>query len=82
MDAEHEQLALDDVRGRLREQFPDLHPDVVDAAVQRAHAELSESPIRDFVPVLVEHAARDRLALGQRPRPSEARDGAAGAAAD
>ena len=33
-----------------------------------AHENLTESPIRDFVPVLVEHTARDRLAFAERPR--------------
>ena len=68
MYAEHEQHALADVRERLRERFPELHPDVFDAAVQVCHAELTESPIRDFVPILVEHAARDPLAFAQRKR--------------
>ena len=79
MDAEHEQHALAGVRDRLCAQFPQLDSTVVEVAVRLAHEELAESPIRDFVPVLVEHAARDRLAFAERPRPSQ-RNGSGGAA--
>ena len=68
MDDEHEQLAMDDVRERLCQLFPELDPAVVEAAVRLSYAELTESPIRDFVPILVEHAARDRLAFAKRDR--------------
>ena len=68
MDDEHEQLAMSDVRERLCQQFPEFDPAVVEAAVRLSHAELIESPIRDFVPILVEHAARDRLAFARRDR--------------
>ena len=71
MDDEHEQRALAEVRNRLCEQFPELDATVVEAAVRVSHAGLTESPIRDFVPVLVEHAARDRLAFAQRERDAE-----------
>ena len=52
--------ALQDVRDRLIARFPRLGPDVVEAAVQVAAAGI-EGPIRQYVPVLVEHAARERL---------------------
>lgn len=60
MDAHDEVAALDEVQERLSQRFPDLGPDVVEAAVRVAHSQLT-GPIRDFVPVLVEHIARDRL---------------------
>jgi hypothetical protein len=63
MDEEHERLALAGVRERLRERYPDLDPALVEAAVRVSHLELTGNPIRDFVPLLVEHAARDRLAF-------------------
>jgi len=69
MDREHEQRALADVCQRLSQQFPDLDPALVEAAVKVSHHELNGSPIRDFVPLLVEHAARDRLAFAlDKPR--------------
>lgn len=64
MDRAAEGKALAEVQARLQARFPDLHPDVVAAAVRLAHSEL-DGPVRDFVPVLVEHAARDRLAFAE-----------------
>jgi hypothetical protein len=57
--------ALARVQLRLQEHFPELHAEVVEAAVRLAHSELT-GPVRDFVPVLVEHAARDRLSFALR----------------
>lgn len=55
-----ESQALEDVRARLVQRFPDLDADTVNAAVDAAYAQLT-GPIRDYVPVLVERAARDLL---------------------
>ena len=72
MDREHEQRALAGVCQRLSEQFADLDPALIEAAVRVSHHELHGSPIRDFVPLLVEHAARDRLASeSNKPRLSD-----------
>ena len=70
VDAEHERQALLEVEARLRLRFPDLDPAVVEAAVRLSYAELT-GPIRDFVPLLVERAARDRLAFAVRDVPAE-----------
>ncbi|GAA2039400.1 hypothetical protein GCM10009740_35180 [Terrabacter terrae] len=67
MDRAAEHRALGEVRHPLEEPFSQPHPDVVAAAVRLAHSELG-GPVRDFVPVLVERAARDRLAFAE-PRP-------------
>lgn len=55
-----ESQALEDVRARLAVRFPELDADTVNAAVDAAYARLT-GPIRDYVPVLVERAARDLL---------------------
>jgi hypothetical protein len=65
MDRSDEVRALADVQDRLIERFPDLDADVIQAAVRVAHSELT-GRVRDFVPVLVEHAARDRLSFAVR----------------
>ena len=52
--------ALQDVRDRLIARFPHVGRDVVESAVQVAAAGI-EGPIRQYVPVLVEHAVRERL---------------------
>ena len=65
MDDTAERRALADVQERLQARFPELDPGVVEAAVRLAHAELN-GPVRAFVPVLVERAARERLAFTVR----------------
>lgn len=62
MNQADEVKALAEVQSRLQEHFPHLGAEVVQAAVHVAHSGLT-GPIRDFVPLLVEHAARDQLAL-------------------
>jgi hypothetical protein len=71
MDRDAERRALAEVQARLEQRFPHLHPDVVAAAVAVAHSNL-DGPVRDFVPVLVEHAARDRLAFADPEVPDQA----------
>ncbi len=68
MDSNHEQVAVAGVMDRLEEHFPDLDPAVVEAAVRLACSELTGNPIRDFVPLLVEHTAKERLLFAQRER--------------
>ena len=72
-----------EVQQRLEARFPDLDPTVVEAAIRVAAAEIT-GPVRDFVPLLVERAARERLRravsdedaadvpLGPRPEQSRA----------
>ncbi len=59
---EHESSAVAEVLTRLSQRFPNVDADVIEAAVRLEHAQL-DGPIRDFVPILVEHAARDRIAV-------------------
>ncbi len=68
VNAEHERAALAEVEERLCRRFPELDPTVVEAAVRVSHAQLT-GPIRDFVPLLVERAARDRLSFAARQVP-------------
>lgn len=70
MDHEAEQAALTEVRRRLAERHPDQDESVVAKAVHEAHAKLT-GPIRDFVGVLVEHAAHDELRALDRQRAAE-----------
>jgi len=60
MDRELEAHEIEQVQARLAERFPQLDRDVIEAAVRLAHSEMT-GDIREFVPVLVEHNARDRL---------------------
>ena len=61
MNTEEETRAVDEVVERLAARFPDVPRDHVQAVVHEEHHELTGNPIRDFVPVLVEHDARERL---------------------
>jgi hypothetical protein len=56
-----EQAAIRQVAARLAQQFPELSADEIDRAVHGQYDRFSDSPIRDFVPVLVERATRREL---------------------
>lgn len=63
----HEQRAIEEVRVRLSERFPDLERAEVARAVDDALAGIT-GPVRDFVPILVERAAARTLStLAGRP---------------
>jgi hypothetical protein len=53
--------ALEQVMARLRSQFPELPAETIEASVLGRYQELDGSKIRDFVPVLVERAAKREL---------------------
>ncbi|MFB6612040.1 three-helix bundle dimerization domain-containing protein [Agromyces sp. NPDC056379] len=61
MDHTEEARAVGEVIDRLVGRFPDLPRDHVAAVVEAAHLELEGNPVRDFVPVLVERTAKQRL---------------------
>jgi hypothetical protein len=46
---------------RLRQQFPEVPPDAIDAIVNGHYEAFDGRPVRDFVPVLVERATRADL---------------------
>ena len=56
-----ERVAIAHVVQRLSAQFSMLDPAVVHRVVQEAHARFVGHPTREFVPILVEDSARDRL---------------------
>lgn len=60
--AAHEAREIDEVIQRLQDRFPDTDHDRIRAAVTDAHRLFEGRPIRDFVPVFVERAARTALA--------------------
>ena len=53
-----EQAVLAEVVGRLTRDFPEVAPDVIEAAITQAHAEFDDSPVRGFIPLLVEKRVR------------------------
>lgn len=56
-----EDRAIDQVIARLAERFPTISHAHIGQVVYEEQHRLDENPVRDFVPVLVEHAASDRL---------------------
>ncbi|WP_181445829.1 three-helix bundle dimerization domain-containing protein [Cryobacterium soli] len=56
-----ETQAIDQVIDRLSQRFPSLARDHIANVVQDEHGQLGERRVRDFVPVLVEKAAKNRL---------------------
>jgi hypothetical protein len=56
-----------DVERRLASKYGHLPPEQISAAVQDAHARFEQSPIRDFVPLLVERHARAELTKPRQP---------------
>ena len=61
MASEDEVKAVSEVTQRLAVFFPDVNVVDVEHAVHRSYEQFTGSPIRDFVPVLVERMARDQL---------------------
>lgn len=57
-----ETRAIAEVSHRLVTSFPGVAPDVIEHTVHTSHEEFAGSPIRDFVPVLVERMAKNDLA--------------------
>jgi hypothetical protein len=70
MNADEEVRAVEGVVDRLDAMYPDVSRERVVAVVNEEHLKLAGNPIRDFIPVLVEHEARERLrAEGARHAP-------------
>jgi hypothetical protein len=65
--AEDEARAVDHVAERLTIRFPGIPMDTVLAAGNASYEMFTGKPIRDFVPVMVERAARERLRTVARP---------------
>jgi hypothetical protein len=72
MDPVLEEQGVARVIDRLGERFPELDRGQVEQAVHTAHLALSGNPIRDFIPVLVEHDAKDQLRQLVAGRPMSA----------
>ncbi len=53
--------ALDQISERLLGRFPQASPDKIRTVIDQVHHQYDESPIRDFIPVLVEREAVDQL---------------------
>lgn len=61
MGVSEELRALGEVVDRLAARFPAMSREQIEEVVQQEHSMLDTGRVRAFIPVLVEHAARDRL---------------------
>ena len=61
MNPQEEDRAVAKVIDRLAEKFPDAPRVRIEEAVHEQQEALARNPVRDYVPVLIEHAAKDRL---------------------
>lgn len=53
--------ALGHVVDRLADKYPSVPRERIEDIVQQEHRSLDTGRVRDYVPILVEHAAKDRL---------------------
>jgi hypothetical protein len=58
---DEELRAVGQVVDRLARRFPDISRSSIEEAVRQEHQALESGLVRDYVPVLVEHAAKARL---------------------
>jgi hypothetical protein len=61
MTSDAERVAIAHVAQTLSLRFPKIAPTVVSRVVRETYDSYGAHPIREFVPILVEDAARDRL---------------------
>jgi hypothetical protein len=69
-----EQAAMTHLQEQLARTHAEIPPDRVAAAIQHAQERFERSPIRDFVPLLVERRAREELRTPahRAPQPNDA----------
>jgi hypothetical protein len=65
-----EAKAIDNVVDRLAQRFPHVPRPSIEQTVREEHKALDGGRIRDYVPVLVEHAAKARLSRSARSQPA------------
>ena len=63
-----EAQAVAAVATRMRERFPYVSPKVIDGLVGELYHQFDETPIRDFIPVLIENDAVNWLTHVPRQR--------------
>ena len=61
MHPDDERILVDRIPDRLAAHFPQIAPERIAEVVEEEYRRFDGRPIRDFVPVLTEHQARDRL---------------------
>lgn len=60
--ADEENIAVEHAADRLAERFPEVDREHIEELVEEEHETFEGAPVRDFVPVLVEHDVKQKLA--------------------
>jgi len=63
---DHEDQAVSHVIDRLAEKFPDRPRSLIEEVVSEERHLLDDKPLRDYIPVLIEHGAKSRLRTAAR----------------
>ena len=56
-----EDRAVEQIIVRLEKKFPNEPPTSIEKTVHAQQLALARNPLRDYIPVLIEHAVKDRL---------------------
>ena len=56
-----EDRAVEQIIVRLEEKFPNEPPTSIEKTVREQQLALARNPLRDYIPVLIEHAVKERL---------------------
>jgi hypothetical protein len=66
-----EQVAMTRLEQRLHGMYAGLSPERISAVVQDARAQFAQSPVRDFIPLLIERRVRRQLAAMASSSPDD-----------
>ncbi|MGN7799434.1 three-helix bundle dimerization domain-containing protein [Leifsonia sp. 22587] len=61
-----EDLAVEHAAERLADRFPEVPREHIEELVEKHHEEFDGAPVRDFVPVLIEHDVKQELNAEER----------------
>jgi hypothetical protein len=61
-----EDIAVEHAAERLADRFPEVPREHIDELVEKKHEEFDGAPVRDFVPVLIEHDVKQELNAEER----------------
>ena len=63
---DEEDIAVEHAAERLADRYPEVPREHIDELVEKHHEEFEGAPVRDFVPVLIEHDVKQELKAEER----------------
>ena len=61
LNRDDEDIAVEHAAERLAERYPSVPRERIDELVEKHHENFEGAPVRDFVPVLIEHDVKQEL---------------------